>query len=70
MHLLEEYLMRRPEEMKLFRRHVHNIMDWGLLKRKAANDKLYGGLVAMYGPSGSESAPVSMDNDEDTNMVL
>ena len=58
MNLLHEYLMRRPEEMKLFRRHVQNIMDWGLLKRKTANDAIYDGLVKMYGPGGSANASV------------
>ena len=53
MNMLSEYIMRRPEEMKLFRRHVQNIMDWGLLKRKIANDAIYDGLVKMYGPDGS-----------------
>ena len=56
MNLLHEYLMRRPEEMKLFRRHVQNIMDWGLLTRKMANDAMYDGLVKMYGPGGSAYA--------------
>ena len=59
MNLLQEYLMRRPEEMKLFRRHVQNIMDWGLLKRKTANDAIYDGLVKMYGPGGSANASVN-----------
>ena len=53
MNTLSEYMMRRPEEMKLFRRHVQNIMDWGLLKRKTANDGIYDGLMRMYGPGGS-----------------
>ena len=60
MSLLHEYVMRRPEEMKLFRRHVQNIMDWGLLKRKTGNDAIYDGLMKMYGPSGS--ARVSVDD--------
>ena len=56
MNLLREYVMRRPEEMKLFRRHVQNIMDWGLLKRKTANDAIHDELVKMYGPGGSAYA--------------
>lgn len=56
MNVLHEYLMRRPEEMKLFRRHVQNIMDWGLLKRKTANDAIHDELVKMYGPGGSAYA--------------
>ena len=59
MNVLSEYIMRRPEEMRLFRRHVQNIMDWGLLKRKIANDGIYDGLVKMYGPGGSIYASVN-----------
>ena len=65
MNLLYEYLMRRPEEMKLFRRHVQNIMDWGLLKRRIANDAIYDGLVKMYGPGGSAYA---LGNDAATEI--
>lgn len=31
-------------------------MDWGLLKRRIANDAIYDGLVKMYGPGGSANA--------------
>ena len=48
--------MRRPEEIKLFRRHMQNIKDWGLLKRKLANDAIYNGFVKMFGPVGSTDA--------------
>ncbi len=56
MNVLHEYVMRRPEEMKLFRRHVQNIMDWGLLKRTIANEAIYDGLVRMYRASGLTDA--------------
>ena len=59
MNLLYEYLMRRPEEIRLFRRHVQNIMDWGLLKRKTANDTIYNGIGKIYRPCGSANASVN-----------
>ena len=66
MNMLYEYVMRRPEEMKLFRRHVQNIMDWGLLKRRIDNEAIYDGLVRMYGPSGDIDTLV--DDDVDTGI--
>ena len=67
MNVLSEYVMRRPEEVKLFRRHVQNIMDWGLLKRKIANDAIYDGLIEMYGQGSSANALV---NDAATEIYV
>ncbi|KAL9023282.1 MAG: hypothetical protein Q9196_007297, partial [Gyalolechia fulgens] len=30
MHLLESYALQRPDDIKRFRRDLHNILDWGL----------------------------------------
>ena len=67
MSVLSEYVMRRPEEVQLFRRHVQNIMDWGLLKRNITNNAIYDGLIKMYGQGGSAHASV---NDAATEIYV